>query len=63
THKSQKRSRLKPTIRTKLSLGNFRASSSVASSAAALVGERFIGPTPERSQQPNSKKSKNLPTS
>ncbi|WP_210183469.1 hypothetical protein, partial [Pararhizobium polonicum] len=37
---------------------NFRASSSVASSAAALVGERFIGDTPERSQQANAKKFK-----
>ena len=37
---------------------NFRASSSVASSAAALVGERFIVPAPKRSQQANPKKSR-----
>ena len=35
---------------------NFRASSSVASSAAALVGERFIVPPLKRSQQLNFKK-------
>ena len=35
---------------------NFRASSSVASSAAALVGERFIDPTQSFRQQPYFKK-------
>ena len=39
---------------------NFRASSSVASSAAALVGERFIGDTPETSQHTKTKKIKFL---
>ncbi|WP_210171862.1 hypothetical protein, partial [Rhizobium sp. Root1204] len=41
---------------------NFRASSSVASSAAALVGERFIVPPPKRSQHTNFKKMKFLIT-
>ncbi|WP_210163028.1 hypothetical protein, partial [Rhizobium giardinii] len=39
-----------------ISQRNFRASSSVASSAAALVGERFIVPPLKRSQQLNFKK-------
>jgi hypothetical protein len=53
---SPKRYRLKPQIRTAISSRNFRASSSVASSAAALVGERFIVPTKSDSQHDIPKK-------